>query len=156
GPSLTPVQRERFGQAAVAAARAVDYVGAGTVEFIVDGSAPEEPFFLEMNTRLQVEHAVTEAITGIDLVAEQTRIAHAEPLSRSQDEGHLEGHAVEARVYAEDAAAGFLPTGGRVLALALPRHVRVDHALEVGTAVSSSYDPMLAKVIAHAPTRAEA
>lgn len=155
-PSLTPAQRERFGQAAVAAARAVDYVGAGTVEFIVDGSAPEEPFFLEMNTRLQVEHAVTEAITGIDLVAEQIRIARGEPLSLAQEEVHLEGHAIEARVYAEDAAAGFLPTGGRVHALALPPHVRVDHALAVGTAVSSSYDPMLAKVIAHAPTRAGA
>src|SRR5699024_5056932 len=156
GPSLTPVQRERFGQAAVAAARAVDYVGAGTVELIVDGSAPEDPFFLEMNTRLQVEHAVTEAITGTGLVGEPSSTAHGAPLGLRQDEVPLEAHAVEARAYAEDAAAGFIPTGGRVLALALPRHVRVDHALEVGTAVSSSYDPMLAKVIAHAPTRAGA
>ena len=155
-PSLTPAQRERFGQAAVAAARAVDYVGAGTVEFIVDGSAPEEPFFLEMNTRLQVEHAVTEAITGIDLVAEQIRIAGGDSLSITQQDVHLEGHAIEARVYAEDTAAGFLPTGGTVLALALPEHARVDHALTVGTTVSSSYDPMLAKVIAHAPTRTQA
>ncbi|MGP9580330.1 MULTISPECIES: ATP-binding protein [unclassified Brachybacterium] len=155
-PSLTPAQRERFGQAAVAAARAVDYVGAGTVEFIIDGTAPDAPFFLEMNTRLQVEHAVTEAITGIDLVAEQIRIADGRPLSLTQDEVRLEGHAIEARVYAEDASAGFLPTGGTVLALALPGHVRVDHALTVGTTVSSSYDPMLAKVIAHAPTRTQA
>ncbi|ATG50522.1 acetyl/propionyl-CoA carboxylase subunit alpha [Brachybacterium vulturis] len=155
-PSLTPAQRERFGQAAVAAARAVDYRGAGTVEFIIDAAAPEEPFFLEMNTRLQVEHAVTEAVTGIDLVAEQLRIADGRPLSLTQDQVHLEGHAIEARVYAEDTAAGFLPTGGTVLALALPEHARVDHALEVGTTVSSSYDPMLAKVIAHAPTRTQA
>jgi len=155
-PSLSPAQRAHVGEVAVAAARAVDYVGAGTVEFIIDAAAPEEPFFLEMNTRLQVEHAVTEAVTGIDLVAEQLRIAGGEPLSLTQEDVHLEGHAIEARVYAEDAAAGFLPTGGTVLALALPEHARVDHALSVGTAVSSSYDPMLAKVIAHAPTRAQA
>src|SRR5699024_11914402 len=116
---------------------------------IVDGSAPEDPFFLEMNTRLQVEHAVTEAITGIDLVAEQIRIAHGEPLSLSQDEVHLEGHAVEARVYAEDAAAGFLPTGGRVLALALARHLPLVHALEVGTAVHRAGDQTLATLAPH-------
>ena len=152
-PSLTPEQRDQFGRVAVDAARAVDYVGAGTVEFIVDGTAPEVPFFLEMNTRLQVEHAVTEAITGIDLVAEQLRIASGEPLSLSQEDVHLEGHAIEARIYAEDPAADFLPTGGRVLALALPEGARVDHALSVGATISSSYDPMLAKVITHAPTR---
>src|SRR5699024_6460938 len=95
-------------------------------------------------------------ITGIDLVAEQIRIAHGEPLSLSQDEVHLEGHAVEARVYAADAAAGYLPTGGRGIPLALPRHVRLTHALDRGGAASGSYDPMIAKVIAHAPTRAEA
>src|SRR5699024_6612548 len=155
-PTLTPAQRTRFGEAAIAAARAVDYVGAGTVEFLVSVEAPEAPFFLEMNTRLQVEHAVTEAVTGIDLVAEQLRIAAGERLSLTQEEVPLHGHAVEARVYAEDPAAGFLPTGGTVHALALPQGVRVDHALEAGQAVSSSYDPMLAKVIAHAPTRAEA
>ena len=155
-PTLTPAQRTRFGEAAIAAARAVDYVGAGTVEFLVSAEAPEAPFFLEMNTRLQVEHAVTEAVTGIDLVAEQLRIAAGERLSLTQEEVPLHGHAVEARVYAEDPAAGFLPTGGTVHALALPQGVRVDHALEAGQAVSSSYDPMLAKVIAHAPTRAEA
>lgn len=155
-PSLTPEQRATFGRAAVEAARAVDYVGAGTVEFIVSGERPDEPFFLEMNTRLQVEHAVTEAVTGIDLVAEQLRIAGGEELGLTQEDVRLTGHAIEARLYAEDAAAGFLPTGGTVLALELPRGVRVDHALEVGTTVSSSFDPMLAKVIAHAPTRAEA
>ena len=152
-PSLTPEQRDQFGRVAVDAARAVDYVGAGTVEFIVDGTAPEVPFFLEMNTRLQVEHAVTEAITGIDLVAEQLRIASGEPLSLTQEDVHLEGHAIEARLYAEDPAGGFLPTGGTVLALALPDGARVDHALTVGATISSSFDPMLAKVITHAPTR---
>ncbi|MGP9537156.1 acetyl/propionyl/methylcrotonyl-CoA carboxylase subunit alpha [Brachybacterium sp. AOP43-C2-M15] len=152
-PSLTPARRERFGEVAVAAARAVDYVGAGTVEFIVDADAPDEPFFLEMNTRLQVEHAVTEAVTGIDLVAEQILIADGRPLALAQEDVMLTGHAIEARVYAEDPDAGFLPTGGTVLGLALPSGVRVDHALVEGGAVSSSFDPMLAKVIAHAPTR---
>ncbi|GAA1483947.1 biotin carboxylase N-terminal domain-containing protein [Brachybacterium fresconis] len=155
-PSLTPAQRERFGQAAVAAARAVAYRGAGTVEFIVDATAPEQPFFLEMNTRLQVEHAVTEAVTGYDLVAEQIRIADGQPLSIRQDEVRASGHAIEARVYAEDPDAGFLPTGGTVRDLALPEGVRVDHALAVGMRVSSTYDPMLAKVIAHAPSREQA
>ncbi|GAA4520225.1 biotin carboxylase N-terminal domain-containing protein [Brachybacterium paraconglomeratum] len=155
-PSLTPDQRAQFGRVAVEAACAVDYVGAGTVEFIVDGTAPDAPFFLEMNTRLQVEHAVTEAITGIDLVAEQLRIAAGQPLSLTQEDVRLEGHAIEARLYAEDPVAGFLPTGGTVLALALPEGARVDHALAVGATISSSYDPMLAKVITHAPTRADA
>ena len=152
-PTLTPAQREQLGQIAVEAARAVDYVGAGTVEFIVDAHAPDEPFFLEMNTRLQVEHAVTEAVTGIDLVAAQLRIAAGEQLDLAQEEVQLSGHAIEARVYAEDPDSGFLPTGGRVLDLALPRGARVDHALAEGLEVSISYDPMLAKVITHAPTR---
>ena len=152
-PTLTPAQREQLGQIAVEAARAVDYVGAGTVEFIVDAHAPDEPFFLEMNTRLQVEHAVTEAVTGIDLVAAQLRIAAGERLDLAQEEVQVSGHAIEARVYAEDPDSGFLPTGGRILDLALPRGARVDHALAEGLEVSTSYDPMLAKVITHAPTR---
>ena len=152
-PTLTPAQREQLGQIAVEAARAVDYVGAGTVEFIVDAHAPDEPFFLEMNTRLQVEHAVTEAVTGIDLVAAQLRVAGGEELGIAQEDVQVSGHAIEARVYAEDPDAGFLPTGGRILDLALPRGARVDHALAEGLEVSTSYDPMLAKVIAHAPTR---
>ena len=152
-PTLTPAQREQLGQIAVEAARAVDYVGAGTVEFIVDAHAPDEPFFLEMNTRLQVEHAVTEAVTGIDLVAAQLRIAAGEQLDLAQEDVQLSGHAIEARVYAEDPDSGFLPTGGRILDLALPRGARVDHALAEGLEVSTSYDPMLAKVITHAPTR---
>ncbi|MEO2097219.1 MAG: biotin carboxylase N-terminal domain-containing protein, partial [Brachybacterium sp.] len=155
-PTLTPAQREHLGQIAVEAARAVDYVGAGTVEFIVDAHAPDEPFFLEMNTRLQVEHAVTEAVTGIDLVAAQLRIAAGEELDLAQEDVQVNGHAIEARVYAEDPDAGFLPTGGRILDLALPRGARVDHALAEGLEVSTSYDPMLAKVITHATTRAGA
>ncbi|MEY8654461.1 ATP-binding protein [Brachybacterium paraconglomeratum] len=152
-PTLTPAQREQLGQIAVEAARAVDYVGAGTVEFIVDAHAPDEPFFLEMNTRLQVEHAVTEAVTGIDLVAAQLRVAGGEELGIAQEDVQVSGHAIEARVYAEDPDSGFLPTGGRVLDLALPRGARVDHALAEGLEVSTSYDPMLAKVITHALTR---
>ena len=152
-PLLTPTQRERMGQAAIATARAVDYVGAGTVEFLVAADAPDEPFFLEMNTRLQVEHPVTEAVTGIDLVAEQLRVASGQPLSLTQDQLRITGHAIEARLYAEDPDAGFLPTGGTVLDLALPAGVRVDHALRPGLDISSAFDPMLAKVIVHAPTR---
>ncbi|HJF49450.1 MAG TPA: ATP-grasp domain-containing protein [Brachybacterium paraconglomeratum] len=152
-PTLTPAQREQLGQIAVEAARAVNYVGAGTVEFIVDAHAHDEPFFLEMNTRLQVEHAVTEAVTGIDLVAAQLRIAAGEQLDLAQEDVQVSGHAIEARVYAEDPDSGFLPTGGRILDLALPRGARVDHALAEGLEVSTSYDPMLAKVITHAPTR---
>lgn len=155
-PTLTPAQREHLGAIAVEAARAVDYVGAGTVEFIVDAHAPDEPFFLEMNTRLQVEHAVTEEVTGLDLVAAQLRVAGGDELGISQGDVQVSGHAIEARVYAEDPDAGFLPTGGEILDLALPAGVRVDHALAPGLEVSTSYDPMLAKVIAHAPTRAGA
>jgi len=152
-PTLTPDQRAHLGQIAVEAAKAAGYVGAGTVEFIIDAHAPDEPFFLEMNTRLQVEHAVTEAVTGIDLVTAQLRIAAGEKLDLAQEDLQLHGHAIEARIYAEDPDAGFLPTGGTLLDLALPARVRVDHALAPGLEVSTSYDPMLAKVITHAPTR---
>ena len=155
-PLLSAAQRERLGRLAVETARAVDYVGAGTVEFIVSADAPDEPYFMEMNTRLQVEHPVTEAVTGIDLVAEQVRIAAGLPIGFAQSDVRLAGHAVEARVYAEDPDAGFVPTGGTVLALGLPRGVRVDHALAPGTHVSSSYDPLLAKVVARGATRGEA
>lgn len=157
-PLLSPTQRERLGQAAIDTARAVDYVGAGTVEFIVSGADPDEAFFMEMNTRLQVEHPVTEEVTGIDLVAEQVRIAAGAPVGLAQQDLVLEGHAIEARVYAEDPDSGFLPTGGQVLQVSLPGGpgVRVDHALADGVHVGSDYDPMLAKVIAHGPTRAEA
>ncbi|MGC0273558.1 acetyl/propionyl/methylcrotonyl-CoA carboxylase subunit alpha [Pseudactinotalea sp. Z1739] len=157
-PLLTPAQRERLGQAAIETARAVDYVGAGTVEFIVSGADPDEAFFMEMNTRLQVEHPVTEAITGIDLVTEQVRIAAGAPVGITQEDLVLHGHAIEARIYAEDPDSGFLPTGGPVLRVSLPRGngVRVDHALTAGMHVGSDYDPMLAKVIAHGPSRPDA
>jgi acetyl-CoA/propionyl-CoA carboxylase biotin carboxyl carrier protein len=152
-PFLTPEARERAGEYAVAAAKAVGYIGAGTVEFIADGKSGDLNF-MEMNTRLQVEHPVTELVTGVDLVEWQLRVAAGEHLLLG--DLTLSGHAVEARVYAEDPARGFLPTGGTVLALHEPSDVRVDSALAVGLAVGSDYDPMLAKVIAHGSTREEA
>ena len=159
-PLLTAAQRAAMGAAAVEAARAVGYVGAGTVEFIVgDGGAGGtdlEFFFMEMNTRLQVEHPVTELVTGLDLVELQLRVAAGEPLPLGQDDVQLRGHAAEVRLYAEDPAAGFLPTGGRVLALRWPEGVRVDSGIAAGGFVGSDYDPMLAKVIAHGSDRADA
>jgi acetyl-CoA/propionyl-CoA carboxylase biotin carboxyl carrier protein len=157
-PLLTPEQRARMGTSAADAARSVGYTGAGTVEFIVSTDRPDEFFFMEMNTRLQVEHPVTELVTGIDLVEQQLRVAAGAALGIAQSDVELTGHAVEARVYAEDPARGFLPTGGRVLALGEPAgdHVRVDSALREGTVVGSDYDPMLAKVIAWAPDRESA
>jgi acetyl-CoA/propionyl-CoA carboxylase biotin carboxyl carrier protein len=157
-PLLDDARRATMGAAAVEAARSVGYVGAGTVEFIVSGDAPGDFYFLEMNTRLQVEHPVTELVTGWDLVELQVRVAAGEPLPVRQDQVRLTGHAIEARVYAEDPARGFLPTGGKVLALREPDlpHVRVDSGLAENTTVSSAYDPMLAKVIAHGPDRQQA
>lgn len=155
-PLLDGATRRRIGAAACDTARSVDYVGAGTVEFIVSADRPDDFFFMEMNTRLQVEHPVTEAITGLDLVEWQLRVAAGEKLSFSQDDITFTGHAIEARVYAEDPARGFLPTGGRVFALEEPTGtgVRVDSSLRPGAEVSSDYDPMLAKVIAHGADRA--
>ncbi|RBM16508.1 acetyl/propionyl-CoA carboxylase subunit alpha [Prauserella sp. PE36] len=155
---LDEATRERMGASAVEAARSVGYVGAGTVEFIVSSARPDEFFFLEMNTRLQVEHPVTELVTGLDLVEWQLRVAAGEPLGVSQQDVRLDGHAVEARVYAEDPARGFIPTGGTVLGLAEPSGtgVRVDSGLSEGSVVGSNYDPMLAKVIAWGPDRASA
>ncbi|UOW02171.1 biotin carboxylase N-terminal domain-containing protein [Agrococcus sp. SCSIO52902] len=157
-PLLTEAQRAAIGQAAVETARSVGYVGAGTVEFILAGDRPDEPFFMEMNTRLQVEHPVTEMVTGVDLVEQQLRIAAGEPLAIAQDDVTLTGHAIEARIYAEDPSAGFLPTGGTVLAIDWPYgdDVRVDAGVEQGGEVGSSYDPMIAKVIAHGATRGQA
>ncbi|MGB3444473.1 MAG: biotin carboxylase N-terminal domain-containing protein [Actinophytocola sp.] len=157
-PLLDAEARARMGASAAAAARSVGYTGAGTVEFIVSTDRPDEFFFMEMNTRLQVEHPVTEMVTGIDLVAQQLRVAAGLPLEIGQSGVAMNGHAVEARVYAEDPARGFLPTGGRVLAIAEPSgdHVRVDSALREGTVVGSDYDPMLAKVIAWGPDRESA
>ena len=157
-PLLDEATRVRIGEAARETARSVDYVGAGTVEFIVSADRPEEFFFMEMNTRLQVEHPVTEMVTGWDLVEWQLRVAAGERLRHNQDDVVLRGHSIEARVYAEDPAAGFLPTGGTVLALDEPtgRGIRVDSGLSAGMTVGSDYDPMLAKVIAHADDRGSA
>jgi acetyl-CoA/propionyl-CoA carboxylase, biotin carboxylase, biotin carboxyl carrier protein len=155
---LDPAQRERYGAVAVAVAQAVDYTGVGTVELIVGAHSPDEPYFMEMNTRLQVEHPVTELVTGLDLVEQQLRVAAGEPLSFEQSDVALTGHAVEARVYAEDPDRCFLPTGGRVMALREPSGdgIRVDSALLEGAAVGTTYDPMLAKVVAYGPDRATA
>jgi acetyl-CoA/propionyl-CoA carboxylase, biotin carboxylase, biotin carboxyl carrier protein len=157
-PLLDAVTRAQIGAAACDTARSVDYTGAGTVEFIVSADRPEEFFFMEMNTRLQVEHPVTELVTGWDLVEWQLRIAAGEKLAIGQADIRMHGHAIEARVYAEDPARGFLPTGGDVLELIEPNGpgVRVDSGLSAGMVVSSDYDPMLAKVVAHGADRAAA
>ncbi|MEU8773978.1 biotin carboxylase N-terminal domain-containing protein [Streptomyces sp. NPDC048606] len=150
--------RAAMGEAAVNAARSCGYVGAGTVEFIVPGEDPSAYYFMEMNTRLQVEHPVTELITGLDLVEQQLRVAAGERLGFGQAEVTLTGHAIEARVCAEDPARGFLPSGGTVLALSEPSSggVRTDSGLLAGVPVGSTYDPMLSKVIAYGPDRASA
>ena len=149
-PLLDSRTRAAMGGAAVDAARAVGYTGAGTVEFIVDADSPQDFFFLEMNTRLQVEHAVTECTTGLDLVELQLRVAAGERLPIEQSDVTLDGHAIEARVYAEDPARGFLPQAGEVVGLIEPTGpgIRVDSSLRVGGIVGTDYDPMLAKVIA--------
>jgi acetyl-CoA/propionyl-CoA carboxylase biotin carboxyl carrier protein len=159
-PTIGEETREAITSAAVALARAVGYTNAGTVEFLLD-TATGEAYFLEMNTRLQVEHPVTELAVTIrdespDLVALQLRVAAGEPLGFGQDEVRLSGHAIEARVYAEDPYAGFLPQAGRTGLVSWPRRARVDHALESGQEVSTAYDPMLGKVIASGPDRESA
>ncbi len=180
-PTITPEVRELVTSSAVALAKHVGYENAGTVEFLLDTAPSDagEPavYFLEMNTRLQVEHPVTEAITGLDLVELQLRVAAGEPLPVTQDEITVSGHAIEARVYAEDSFGGFLPQAGTASIVRWPGFearsartsttvatrsarttttVRVDHALESGQVVSTSYDPMLGKVIAHGPDRESA
>lgn len=150
---LGEVTRARIGEAACNAARSVNYTGAGTVEFLVSDDAPEEFFFMEMNTRLQVEHPVTEMVTGLDLVEWQVRIAAGEHLTLDQDDIMLTGHAIEARLYAEDPERDFLPETGTVLSLAESAQSRNDSALLEGLEISSNYDPMLAKVIAWAEDR---
>ncbi|MEQ8234515.1 MAG: biotin/lipoyl-containing protein, partial [Gammaproteobacteria bacterium] len=147
-PGMAGERRAARGRAAVDAARAVGYIGAGTVEFIAN---PDGGFyFMEMNTRLQVEHPVTEMITGLDLVEWQLRVAAGEPLPRAQDDLAIDGHAIEARIYAEDPDAGFLPATGRLVHLEPPAtsvHVRVDSGVEQGDSISPHYDPMIAKLI---------
>ncbi|WP_395690443.1 acetyl/propionyl/methylcrotonyl-CoA carboxylase subunit alpha [Nocardioides sp.] len=158
-PTITPEVRELVTSSAVALAAHVGYRNAGTVEFLLDPDAnggTGEAYFLEMNTRLQVEHPVTEAITGYDLVELQLRVADGEPLPITQDDVTVTGHAIEARVYAEDSFGGFLPQAGRTSIVRWPDGVRVDHALEPEQVVSTSYDPMLGKVIVHGATREDA
>jgi acetyl-CoA/propionyl-CoA carboxylase biotin carboxyl carrier protein len=157
-PLIDAATRQRMAEQAVAAAKACGYVGAGTVEFIVSADRPDEFFFMEMNTRLQVEHPVTEMVLDLDLVELQLRVAAGEPLPwAGQDEVPAPaGHAMEARVYAEDPERDFLPSSGVVVGLHQPDDVRVDSALEIGLEVGTRYDPMLAKVIAHGDHREEA
>ena len=158
-PGMSPQARAAVTEAAVKAAKAVGYVGAGTVEFIADateGLRGDRIWFMEMNTRLQVEHPVTEMVTGLDLVEWQFRVAAGEPLPLSQDEIGLTGHAVEARLYAENPASGFLPSIGRLSSFSLPTNVRADAGVDEGDEITPFYDPMIAKLIAHAPTREQA
>ncbi|KPH05635.1 acetyl/propionyl/methylcrotonyl-CoA carboxylase subunit alpha (plasmid) [Rhizobium acidisoli] len=155
-PGLDAATRAAICDAAVKAARAVNYVGAGTIEFIADASHslhPDRIWFMEMNTRLQVEHPVTEAITGEDLVLWQLKVASGEPLPKSQDEIAVSGWAFEARLYAENPAAGYLPSTGRLDHLKLPTSVRVDSGIDEGDEITAFYDPMIAKIIAHGPNR---
>lgn len=152
-PNIAPGLRSAMGEAAVAAARAIDYRGAGTIEFLLCG---DEFFFMEMNTRLQVEHPVTECVTGQDLVAWQLTVAEGKPLPLTQDKVVLRGHAVEARLYAEDVEAGFLPASGPIAWLSWPKGVRIDTGVAAGDEVSPYYDPMIAKLIAHGQSRTEA
>jgi acetyl/propionyl-CoA carboxylase alpha subunit len=152
-PGLTIEERERICAAAAGIAAAAGYRNAGTVEFIYGAG---EFYFLEMNTRLQVEHPVTEEVTGIDLVAEQIRIAAGEPLGYDQAAIRSSGHAIELRLYAEDATRDFAPTTGRILAWRPPEGVRVDAGVMAGSRVTTAFDPMLAKIIVHGADRAEA
>jgi geranyl-CoA carboxylase alpha subunit len=153
-PAVDGPLRARLGAAAIALARAVEYAGAGTVEFLLDGDG--RFYFMEMNTRLQVEHPVTEMITGLDLVEWQLRVAAGEPLPLRQDEIRFNGHAIEARLCAEDPAQDFLPQAGRLAAWLPDESIRIDHALEAGTEISPYYDSLVAKFVAHGPTRTAA
>jgi 3-methylcrotonyl-CoA carboxylase alpha subunit len=160
-PGMTANLRAAMGAAAVAAAKAVGYEGAGTVEFIADGEGGLKAggfWFMEMNTRLQVEHPVTEAVTGLDLVEWQFRIASGEPLPLKQDQVRISGHAVEARIYAEDPAHGFLPSTGKLVALQFPQGegLRIDAGVEAGDVVTPFYDPMIAKLVSHGSARDQA
>jgi acetyl-CoA carboxylase biotin carboxylase subunit len=155
-PTLTPDLRARMGALAVTLVRKAGYVNAGTLEFLMDES--REPYFLEMNTRLQVEHPVTELVTGVDLVKLQIRIAQGERLPLAQEDLVQRGHAIECRVYAEDPDAGFLPSPGRILALRVPGGpgIRDDSGVEEGDEVPSHYDPLVSKLLAWGEDRASA
>ncbi len=153
-PAVTPDMRARMGEVAVKAAKAIGYEGVGTMEFLLDESG--EFYFMEMNTRLQVEHPVTEAITGLDLVELQLRIAAGEKLPLAQSEVKFKGHAIEVRLCAEDVAQGFAPQSGSLLRWQAPTHLRVEHALESGMQITHFYDSMIAKIVATADTRDEA
>ena len=158
-PALSPTVRQRMGAAAIAAARAVGYRNAGTCEFLLEGGGDDAAFyFLEMNTRLQVEHPVTECVTGVDLVHAQLHVASGEPLPFTQDALSQRGHAIECRIYAEDPAQGFIPQAGSILLYREPQGpgIRIDSGVKAGSEVSVHYDPMLAKLIAHASNREEA
>ncbi len=155
-PGMTTEMRAAMGQAAVRAAETIGYKGAGTIEFIVDGSdglRPDGFWFMEMNTRLQVEHPVTEAITGVDLVEWQLRVAAGEALPKTQEDLSITGHAFEARIYAEDVPKGFLPATGTLSHLQFPDTARIDSGVRAGDTISPWYDPMIAKLVVHGPTR---
>jgi propionyl-CoA carboxylase alpha chain len=156
-PIVDSDMRRAMGEAALRLAKAIDYESAGTVEFLVDDES-RDFYFLEVNTRIQVEHPVTEEVTGIDLVREQLRVAAGAPLGFSQDDITFTGHAIEARLYAEDPSAGFLPATGELAAYCPPADpaVRWDSGVETGSIIGVDFDPMMAKVIAHSPTRGEA
>ncbi|MFA9380540.1 MAG: acetyl-CoA carboxylase biotin carboxylase subunit [Acetanaerobacterium sp.] len=155
-PLMTPALRTAMGEAAVRAAKAVDYRGAGTIEFLVDDSGAF--YFMEMNTRIQVEHPITELVTGIDLVKKQLEIAAGEPLGFSQPDVHMAGHAIECRINAETPEKDFRPSPGRIASLHMPGGpgIRIDSAVYQGCEITPHYDSMIAKLIAYAPTRAEA
>ncbi|ODU10962.1 MAG: acetyl/propionyl-CoA carboxylase subuit alpha, partial [Pseudonocardia sp. SCN 72-51] len=155
-PAVDDALRAELGAAAVAAGKAIGYTGAGTVEFVMDQQG--KFFFLEVNTRLQVEHPVTELVTGLDLVEQQLRVAEGDPLPEAVTSASIHGHAIEVRLYAEDVAAGFLPATGTLHSFTIPSGdgIRVDTGFVDGSVVSPHYDPMLAKVIAHGPTRTDA
>lgn len=155
-PNLPDNVRASMLNAAVDIARSVNYTGVGTVEFVVDALNPLDHFFLEMNTRLQVEHPVTEMVTGLDLVELQLLIAAGEPLPITQSDVRVSGHAVEARVYAEDGNHNFMPSSGRIVQYSVPDNVRVDSGVRQGDVIGTNYDPLLFKVITHADTRSEA
>ena len=153
-PVMNDALRKTMGEAAVSVARAVNYTNAGTVEFVLDDNG--QFYFLEMNTRLQVEHPVTEAVTGLDLVGMQIKIAEGEPLGVKQKDLAINGHAIECRIYAEDPENNFIPSSGRIHLWKEPSGIRIDSGIESSSEISINFDPMLAKFISHADNRSDA